>query len=178
MGTVVFGSTLWVGAWLFARHPEKIFSAEWALAEQRSWVGLAFLALIVANFAHFLWVLAQRAAPPVHLREFPADYFLWNLFVLLISWAVVSSTIRGREPDVVERDERDLRFQYAADRMGDYTLSSIVIGCVILLVTMPVERLDWWLTPLVAANVLIGLLMLKALAEHVYLVSRYALERR
>ena len=175
---MVFGFALWVGARLFARDPEKIFSAEWALAERRSWVGLVFLALIVANFARFLWALAQRAEPPEHLREFPADYFIWNLFVLLISWAVVSSTIRGREPDVVERDERDLRFQFAADRAGDYTLSSIVIGCVILLVTMPAERLDWWLAPWVAAKVLLGLLMLKALSEHLYLVLRYALERR
>jgi hypothetical protein len=178
LGTVTFGAALWVGAWVFARHPEKFFSAEWALAERRSWVGLVFLALIAASFVRFLWALAQRGAPPGHLSEFPTDYFMWNLFVLLVSWVIVSSTIRGRDPEIVERDERDLRFQYAADRAGDYTLSAIVIGCVILLVTMPAARLDWWLAPLVAANVLIGLLMLKSLAEHVYLVMRYATERR
>jgi hypothetical protein len=49
---------------------------------------------------------------------------------------------------------------------------------VILLVTLPAERLDWWLEPLVAANLLIGLLMLKSLAEHEHLVARYASERR
>jgi hypothetical protein len=104
LGTVMFGAALWVGAWVFARHPDRIFSADWALAERRSWVGLVFLALIVASFARFLWALAQRPAPPGRLNEFPADYFGWNLFVLLISWAIVSSTIRGRESEVVERD--------------------------------------------------------------------------
>ena len=177
-GAAVFGFTLWVGAWVFARQPDRIFSAEWALAERRSWVGLVFLSLIVANFARFLWALGQGAEPPELLREMPGRHLMWNLFVLLISWSVVSHTIRGGEPDVVERDERDLRFQHAANRVGDFALSAIVIACVILLATLPVEKLAWWLAPLVAANALIGLLLIKSLAEYAYLVSRYAWERR
>jgi len=177
-GATLFGFALWVGAKLFARQPDRIFSAEWALAERRSWVGLVFLSLIVANFARFLWSLGQAAEPPQQLRQIPADHLMWNLFVLLISWVIVSHTIRGSEPEVVERDERDLRFQHAANRVGDFALSAIVIGCVIMLAALPVERLAWWLAPLVAANVLIGLLLIKSLAEYVYLVSRYAWERR
>jgi hypothetical protein len=177
-GAAVFGFALWLGAWLYSKNPERIFSAQWALAERRAWVGLVFLTLSVANFARFLCALGRDAQPPSLLREITSHHLMWNLFVLLISWAVVSSTISGGEPDVVERDERDLRFEYAADRVGDFALSGIVIACVILLATVPAERLDWWLAPLVAANVLIGLLMLKSLAEYVYLVSRYAWERR
>ena len=40
---------------------------------------------------------------------------MWNLFVLLIAWAVVARTIRGAEPGVVELDERDQRFHHVAD---------------------------------------------------------------
>ena len=45
-GTVVFGFTLWTGAWLFARYPDAIFPPEWSIAERRAWAGLLFLTLV------------------------------------------------------------------------------------------------------------------------------------
>jgi hypothetical protein len=115
---------------------------------------------------------------PSTLRELPGRQFIWNLVVLLIAWGVVSASIRGAEPDAVESDERDERLRRAADRAGDWALSIVVVWCVGLLVALPGERLVWWLAPLVAANVLIGILIAKSLAEHLYLVSRYAWGRR
>jgi hypothetical protein len=43
---------------------------------------------------------------------------------------------------------------------------------------VPAERLSWWLSPLIAANALIGLLIGRSFVEHAFLVARYALERR
>ena len=83
-----------------------------------------------------------------------------------------------REKDVIEQDERDLRLRHAADRVGDWAFTIVIAWCVGLLVGQPAERLTWFLEPLIAANVLIGILIAKSLVEHVYLVARYAWDRR
>ena len=43
--------------------------------------------------------------------------------MLLIAWAVVSSTIRGAK-DVIEADERDLRLRRSAAQVGDWARRS------------------------------------------------------
>jgi hypothetical protein len=53
----------------------------------------------------------------------------------------------------------------------------LVAWCVGLLVCQPFDVLAWWLAPLIAANVLVGMLIWKTLIEHVYLVGRYAWDR-
>lgn len=178
LGSTVFGFTLWIGAGLFAAYPERIFSPAWSIAERRAWAGLFFVVLIFAAYLRFMWRLGDLPEIPDSLRELPADNFLWNVSVLLITWAVVSSTLRGRETDVIEADERDLRLRRAADRVGDWILTILIAWCVGLLIGQPTERLAWWLAPMVAANVLVGILVTKTLLEHAYLVGRYAWDRR
>jgi len=177
-GAVVFGFTLWTGAWLFARYPDHIFSSDWSIAERRAWAGLVFVGLVFLNYLRFMAAVAQLDVPPVSVADLPSRHFMWNLFVLLIAWAVVAKTLRGTQTELVELDERDRRFRYEADRAGDWTLTSIVIAGVVLLTTLSAERLSWWLAPLIAANSLIGLLILRTLVEYVFLVARYARERR
>lgn len=177
-GTALFGFTLWTGALLFARYPDAIFPPEWSIAERRAWAGLLFMTLLTLNFLKFMVTLSHLDSPPVSIGDLPADHFMWNLFVLLIAWAVVAKTIRGPEPDVVELDERDRRMQRFADRAGDWALTLVVIGVVLALALLPAERLSWWLSPLIAANVLIGLLMGRSFVEYGFLVARYALDRR
>ena len=103
---------------------------------------------------------------------------MWNLFVLLIAWAVVADALRGPKTELVELDERDLRMQRSADRAGDWAFTLVVIAVVLLLAFVPAERLAWWLMPLVAANMLIGLLIGRSFVEHASLVVFYARERR
>lgn len=177
-GATVFGFTLWIGAWLFAQFPDRIFSPGWSIAERRAWAALVFILLIFLAYLRFMWHLGSMSTPPASLGELRGDHFIWNLGVLLIAWGVVSATIRGREPEVIVADERDQRLRRAADRAGDWALTIIVIWCVGLLIGQPAERLAWWLAPLIAANVLIGILIGKSLVEHVYLVLRYAWDRR
>jgi hypothetical protein len=177
-GTVVFGFTLWTGAWLFARHPDVIFPPEWSIAERRAWAGLLFLALVFVNFLRFMAAISHLDTPPVSIAELPSRHFMWNLFVLLIAWAVVADALRGPQKDAVELDERDLRMQRIADRAGDWALTIVVIAVALLLAFVPAERLAWWLSPLVAANALIGLLIGRSFVAHAFLVARYALERR
>jgi hypothetical protein len=177
-GIAVFGFTLWTGAWLFARHPDEIFPLEWSIAERRAWAGLLFLTLVFVNFLRFMVTLAHLESPPVSIRELPSQHFMWILFVLLISWAVVAKTIRGPQTELVELDERDLAVQRSADRAGDWVLTLVVIAVVLLLAFVSAEHLSWWLSPLIAANALIGLLIGRAFVEHACLVACYAMERR
>lgn len=178
LGATVFGFTLWLGAGLFAAWPERIFSPDWSIAERRAWAGLFFVSLIFLAYLRFMWALWRLTDIPGSVHDLPAEKFLWNLTVLLIAWAVVSATVRGRGSDVIESDERDLRLRGAADRAGDWALTIVIVWCVGLLIGQPGERLTWWLAPLVAANVLVGILIAKTLVEHAYLVSRYAWDRR
>ena len=177
-GAAVFGIALWTGAWLFARYPDSIFSADWSVAERRAWAGLVFVLLVFLNFLRFMTAIAQLEVTPVSLAELPSRHFLWNLLVLLIAWAVIAKTLRGTQTELVEVDERDRRFQYEADRAGDWTFTLVVIVSVVLLAALNAERLSWWLAPLIAANSLIGLLIVRSLVEYVFLVARYARERR
>ncbi len=111
-GTAVFGFALWTGAWLFARHPDAIFPAEWSIAERRAWAGLLFLTLVFVEL-RAVHADTRRISirAPVAIAELPSRHFMWNLFVLLIAWAVVAKALRGPETELVELDERDLRMQ-------------------------------------------------------------------
>ena len=177
-GVAVFGFTLWTGAWLFARHPDEIFPPEWSIAERRGWAGLLFVTLVFVNFLKFMVSLAHLDSPPASIRELPSQRFIWILFVLLIAWAVVAKSLRGPQTELVELDERDLRMQRSADRAGDWTLTFVVIAVALLLAYVPAAHLAWWLSPLIAAHALIGLLIGRAFVKLACLVACYALERR
>jgi hypothetical protein len=178
LGATAFGFTVWIGAWLYARYPDRIFAPEWSIAERRAWTALVFVLLILIAYLRFMWGLAAMPDVPATIRELPSEHFIANLVVLFIAWAVVSSSLRGKERDVIEVDERDLRLRGAADHVGDWALTILVCWCAGLLTFQPAERLIWWLAPLIAANVLIGILIAKTLIEHLYLVGRYAWDRR
>jgi hypothetical protein len=143
-----------------------------------AWAGLLFLTLILLNFVRFMVATSNLDSPPVSIGELPSRHFMWNLFVLLIAWAVVADALRGPKTDLVEVDERDLRMQRFANRAEDWALTLTAIATVLLLAFLPAERLAWWLMPLIVANVLVGLLIYRAFVEHAFLVARYALERR
>jgi hypothetical protein len=62
--------------------PERVFAAEWSIAERRAWAAVFFGTLILLSFAHFLWSEAQRDQPPMTLHMFMFRRFGWNLGVL------------------------------------------------------------------------------------------------
>ena len=90
---------------------------------------------------------------------------------------LVASEPLVRQPVAIDFDERDLRIQRKADRAGDAAFTVITIACIVLLIALPAERLEWWLAPLIAAQVLIGLLIARTLSEYAYLVVSYMRER-
>jgi hypothetical protein len=92
--------------------------------------------------------------------------------VLIVAWSVISHLI-GRRSGGVETDERDLRARHRANRVGDWAFTLIVIGCITVLASVSASSLEWLLAPIVLANVLIGLLIVKSFVEHVALAYTY-----
>ena len=157
--------------------PERLFPTEWSIAERRGWAAVFFGTLILMSFAHFLWSEAQYGQPPMTLHMFMFRRFGWNLGVLAVAAFIVHRLLGARYAGAVEFDERDLRIRYSAIRAGDATLTLAVSACVVLLAALPPDVLAWWLAPLIAAHVLIGVLICKSLAENLWLVARYARAR-
>jgi hypothetical protein len=162
--------------WLFATRGDQVFPEHMSVAERRAWVGLIFVAVIIASFARHFWALSIRAAVPEHIHGFFAHQFISRLVVLIVAWSVISHLI-GRREGSVEADERDLRLRHRADRAGDWALTLIVIAGICVLASVPSPRLAWWLAPIALANLLIGLLIAKSLVEHVALTLAYRAAR-
>ena len=160
-GASVFNLAVIGSVILVSLRPEAAFPEHWSLAESRAWVGLVFTSLICCGFVKFLYAVAALDTVPTTIAALPARHFIWLLTTLFIAWGITSGVLAYRGgPDL---DERDLRMRHQADRAGDWTLTSIVIASIVLLVHQPGPQLDWWLEPLILANVLVGVLTFKGL---------------
>lgn len=172
IGAVLFMFCAGAAVVLFATRGEGIFPEDMSMTERRAWLGLFFLVVILTGLAKQLWVLWQVPLSPHRLDHFFPNRFVHQWLVLTIFWAVLSHLI-GKAAGGVEVDERDLRFRHRADRAGHTTLMLIVIIGVCLLAALPEVWLDWWLRPIVLANLLLGLLMAKVLVENLVLTYAY-----
>jgi hypothetical protein len=171
-GAAIFVLSAGAAIWLFALHGAEIFPDDMSVAERRAWVGLVFLAVILLSFARHWWAISAQAFAPDRLGGLFAHAFVQRLLTLIVVWSVISHLI-GRGTGTVQSDERDLRLRQRADRGGDWALTLIVIGCICVLVSVPMSLLEWWLTPIVLANVLIGMLIAKSFVEHLVLTYAY-----
>ena len=174
-GAAVFMMSLAVAIWLFTVRGDSIFPDETSLAERRAWLGLVFVTVVLLSYTRQLWALSQGGQVPHGIEALFAHHFMQRLVTLVIAWSLLSYLL-GRNAGI-EADERDLRLQRRADRAGDWALTLIVIGCVVVLAVVPAARLAWWLSPIVLANVLIGLLIARSLVEHFALTLQYRAAR-
>jgi hypothetical protein len=171
-GAAVCVLTLIAAVVLFATRGDQVFPEHMSVAERRAWVGLAFITVILARFARQLWVLSGRAEVPEYLHGLFAHQFVQSLITLVIAWALISHLI-GRDATGMQADERDRRLRHRADRAGDWAFTLIVIAGICVLASVPAPLLSWWLSPIVLANLLIGLLIAKSLVEHIALTLAY-----
>jgi hypothetical protein len=175
-GAVLFWLAVAVAITLFARERDIAFPADMAIEERRAWVGIVFLGIVILAFAREIWMLEGQQVTVGRLVDFFSHQFIRKLVLLLIAWGVIAHVVGGSGRGV-ESDERDLRLRRRADRAGDWALTLIVTGCVIVLASAARLRLDWWLQPFVLANVLIGILIVKSFVEHVALAYAYRFGR-
>jgi len=176
VGSSVFSLALLASVILVSVWPRDAFPDHWSLAESRAWVGLIFTALLLCGFTDYLLGVAALEEVPRTFHDLPRHQFYWLLGVVAVAWGVTSGVLALRGGPAL--DERDLRLRHQADRLGDWALSLLIIACVVLLNAVPAARLDWWLEPVILANVLVGVLMTKLLVEHAALAFGYALARR
>jgi hypothetical protein len=172
VGGSLFMLTLGLAIWLFAVRGDAVFPVEMSVAERRTWLGLAFLALVLLSYARHFWAMTTLAAPPERADDLFARGFIERLMPLIIGWSVISHLI-GRRAGGIEIDERDLRLGHQADRVSDWAFTLIVVACIGVLAFVPAQWLKWWLAPIVLANLLIGLLIARSLVEHLVLAFAY-----
>jgi hypothetical protein len=171
-GASVFVGVLGVMVWLFASRGQTVFPDDMSIAERRAWIGLFFVGAVLLSFSRHLWTLWTQDIVPTGPTEFLRYEFMHRLVLLIVAWSVISHLI-GRTAGGIESDERDLRVRHRADRVADWAFTLIVIGCITVLASFPASSLQWWLAPIVLANVLIGLLIVKSFVEHVALAYTY-----
>jgi hypothetical protein len=172
-GASLFMFSLVAAIVLFALRSHEVFPEDASVAEQRAWIGALFIGFVLLDYLTFMAALWQLPEPPATPMVALASRFLRRLFVLVIVWSVIC-----RRAGNVQTDERDLRLQHVAARAGDLTLSLIIVTCVCVLAFTPAPLLAWWLSPIVLANVLIGLLIARSLVEHIVLTFAYFAARR
>jgi hypothetical protein len=171
-GVSLFVGVLGIAIWLFATRGATVFPDDMSISERRAWVGLFFVGAVLMSFSHHLWSLSMDESVAAGPAEFLRYKFVHRLIVLIVVWSVISHLI-GRADGGIEMDERDLRARHRADRVGDWAFTLIVTGCIAVLASVPAPFLEWWLAPIVLANVLIGLLIAKSFVEHVALAYTY-----
>lgn len=175
-GASLFACAMLCGIWLFVARGETVFPDDMSIAERRAWVGFVFIAMILFSFSRHLWMLWANEIVPLTHDQFFGRRFIQRLLLLVIVWSVIAHLI-GRSAGGIQADERDLRLRHRADRVGDGALTLIVIGCIAMLAYVPATFLEWWLEPIVLANVLIGLLIVKSFVEHAALTTSYRVGR-
>jgi hypothetical protein len=176
-GATLFCLTLVAAIVLLANRANEIFPEDSALAERRAWIGTVFVVFVLLSFLRFMWALSHQPVPPQTLDTSYARHFLQHVFSLIVAWKVLSYLI-GRGAGAVQLDERDLRLEHSAIRAGDVALTAIIIALVCALAFVPAPLLAWWLAPVVLANLLIGMLIARALVEHLVLMFAYIAARR
>jgi Na+-transporting methylmalonyl-CoA/oxaloacetate decarboxylase gamma subunit len=176
-GAGVFSLTLVGAIVLFARRAHEVFPEDASVAEQRAWIGALFIGFVLLDYLRFMWAVWQLPEPPSTPAAVYAQEFLRRLFILIIVWETISHLI-GRRAGEIQTDERDLRLKNVSARAGGLSLTAIIVACVCVLALTPAPLLAWWLSPIVLANVLIGLLIARSLVEHVVLTMAYFAARR
>jgi hypothetical protein len=171
-GATLFMAVMGGAIWMFAARGDTIFPDDVSVAERRAWIGLIFIGIIVLSFARHLSALSASEIVPTFPDQFLGRHFVQRLLAIIVVWSVISHLI-GRSAGGVETDERDLRLRHRADRVGDWAFTLIVIAGISVLASVPAAHLEWWLEPIVLANVLIGLLIVKSFVEHVALACAY-----
>ena len=176
VGAALLYAALWMIVVHLARDGRAVFPEEWALAEKQAWVALIFVTLIGFHMLNLLATLPDLGVDADRLRNAGTRRLWTNVGMLLFGWIVVASMLRRQDADSVELDERDLRIAHVASRFADGGLTLLILGLVVTLVAVP-EHSRIWLRPLIAANVLIALLIARALVANIYTVLRYRRER-
>jgi hypothetical protein len=175
VGAAVLYGAMWLFVVHLAQSAGEVFPEHWSPAEKQSWVALVFVALITLHVANMLLALPALGAAADQARN-PATRALWsNLGMLIFGWIVIGTQLRRQHPGAVMVDERDLRIQHRAARVADGAMTLLIVWAIVAIFFLP-EQSRNWLRPMIVANALIALLIVRTLVENICLVWRYRRE--
>ena len=167
---------MWVFVVHLAKHAGEVFPEEWSPAERQGWLALVIVALICVQVIIMLSALPGLGIDADRMSN-SATRGLWiRIAMPMFGWIVISTMLTRQDSGTVRLDERDLRIAHSGSRFADGAMTLLIISLVVTLVALP-EYSRTWLRPLIAANVLIALLITRALLENIYTVLRYRRER-
>jgi hypothetical protein len=176
IGGALLYMALWVFVILLANHDAgEVFPEAWSLTEKQAWVSLVFVTLFGFHMLNLLAALPGLGLEADRMRN-SATRPLWAQGMLALAWIVVSSLLRKQDAGNVGLVERDARILHSASRVADGTTTALILSLVVALIALP-EYSRTWLRPLIAANVLVALLIARALVENLYTVLRYQRDR-
>lgn len=173
-GMVLLITSVWVFLYAIHRMPRGELDTAIAPGEWRAWVGVGFMAVATGYLLLHIEVF-QGATSVFHNPD--ANNVGRNMALLLVAWAVISSTLRQRWKSQVQEDERDREIQVRSCR---WAYSALVVGIVALALLFgfsPVEKLQW-ATPLMVAHSLIFMLMASSLVSYLVAGLSYWRDRR
>jgi hypothetical protein len=174
-GSAVLYAALWLFLVHLSKHSETAFPVDAPLAERQAWVAVVFVSLMALFWFNFMFALRGLGPEADQISNSASRHFSINLGMFIFAWIVVSGVVRSGNRESVQIDERDLRVQHAAGRVGSGLMAMLIIGLVAALALRP-DYLAPWLRPLIVANALVGLLIAKTLTENVWIVLRYRRE--
>lgn len=170
---IVFTASVAAGMWLIAKHRDDVFAEDMSIIERRAWIGVVAFVAILANYTLDFMALADRGSIPREWDDLFPRQFIPRFVLLLGVWGLCSDLVARDE--YIEEDERDLQYRRRADRAANIALNVMVVLAIMLLTSpwpVPLD-LTWWLSPIVLANLLIGLLLTRMFVEQLVLVISY-----
>jgi len=175
VGAAAVDAALWLFAIHLWKHQDAAFPADAPPAERLAWIAVAFVSLIAIHWLNFLLMLPDLGAATDQISNPAWRRFVFNACMFIFAWIMIAGAVRWGTHEAVELDERDLRIQNAAGRAGGGLTEGLIISIITALATQS-EALAPWMRPFIVANALVGLLIVKMLAENVYIVVRYRRE--
>ncbi len=169
LGAALMLTLAWLGLWLASRIGDDA-SSQLSPGEQKNAVALAFTGLVVAIML-FKADLIMHAGSVAELREVGRP-----VVMLLVGWIVFAALLRTRFGARVQRDERDIEVERAADAAAHTTLAVAVLVVAIMLGFSPRARIDA-LGPLAVANLLMFSLVSSTFVGHAVAAWHYRRDR-
>jgi len=162
----------WGSLYAVYRLPRGEADAAIAPGEWQAWVGLVFMAQLVAYL-----LLKSDALIHATASHNPHARVVGNhMVMLLVAWLVISQVMKARWRGTVQEDERDRQIARVAARWGSGALTFSVIGVAVTLGLSPAEKLAW-ATPPMVAHMLVFALLWAGLIEHAAAAIQYWRDR-
>ncbi|MDX2298886.1 MAG: hypothetical protein NW204_04100 [Xanthomonadaceae bacterium] len=172
LGFAALVTLAWGSLYAVYRLPRGEADAAIAPGEWQAWIGLVFMAQLLAYLLLKSDVLIH--APVLHNVQ--ARTVGNHVVMLFVAWLVISQLMKARWQDKVQEDERDREIARVAASWSSGALTFCVIGVAVTLGLSPAEKMAW-ATPPAIAHMLVYALLWAGLISHAAAAIQYWRDR-